>query len=124
MEQKRIEEFEHDGKQFIYIDLSNLSGNQDFAEITEVIKPAISKYPKNSLYTITNIERVKIDTESKNFIGQYLEHNKPYVKYGAIIGLDGIKKIMVSTMLKLSRRSNLLFAFSKEQAVELLLKQA
>ena len=124
MEQKRVEEFEREGKSFIYIDLSNIKENEEFEKLTKLIEPTVSKYSKQSLYTITNIENVRIDTESKKFIARYLEHNKPYVKYGAIIGLDGIKKIMVSTMLKLSRRSNLVFAFSKEQAVELLLKQA
>ncbi|MCL2480588.1 MAG: hypothetical protein FWF38_02640 [Spirochaetaceae bacterium] len=123
MEQVRIEEFVRDGKSFIYIDFSNLKTNEEFIELLKVIEPAFAKYPKHSLYTITNIENVRIDSESKKIIAQYLEHNKPYVKCGAVIGLDGIKKIIVTTALKLSGRDNIFFAFTKEQAVELLLQK-
>ena len=123
MERVRIEEFSLDGKNFMYIDLSDLKKNEDFLELVKVIEPTVSKYPEHSLNTITNIENVRIDSESKNIVAQYLEHNKPYVKYGAVIGLDGIKKILISTALKLSGRKDLLFAFTKEQAIDLLLKQ-
>lgn len=123
MEHARIDEFTRDGKNFMYIDLSDLKKNEDFIELVKIIEPAVEKYPLMSLYTITNIENIRIDTESKQFIARYLEHNKPYVKYGAVIGLDGIKKILVSTVIKLSGRNDLSFAFTKEQAIELLLKK-
>jgi len=123
MEKTRIEEFVRNGKAFIYIDLSNLKTNDEFDKMTKIIEPAVAKYPENSLYTVTNIENIRIDTESKKNIVRYLKHNKPYVKYGAVIGLDGIKKLIVTTTLKLSGRNNIIFAFTKEQAIELLLRQ-
>jgi len=123
MEHSRIEEFSRGGKNFMYIDLSDLKKNEDFIELVKTIEPAVEKHPLLSLYTITNIENIRIDTESKQFIASYLEHNKPYVKYGAVIGLDGIKKILVSTVIKLSGRKDLIFAFTKEQAIDLLLNK-
>ena len=123
VERVRIEEFSRDGINFMYIDLSDLKSNEEFLELTRVIEPAVAKYPEHSLNTITNIENIRIDTESKKFVTRYLDHNKPFVKYGAVIGLDGIKKILVSTVIKLSGRKDLIFAFTKEQAIELLLKQ-
>lgn len=123
MEQKRIEEFERDGKAFMYIDFSNIKTHKEFKEMTDLVKSVVSKYPQQSLYTITNIENVRIDTELKKFVKEYLENNKFSVKYGVVIGIDGIKKVLISTMLKLCGRNNLIFAFSREQAFELLLKQ-
>ena len=119
----RVEEFTRDGRNFIYIDLSNLRTNEDFIKITGTIEPLIANYPGCSVYTITNIENVRFDTDSKKLFTRYMEHNKPYVKYGAVFGLDGIKKIMASTVFAQSGRKNMVFAFSKEQAIELLLKQ-
>ena len=120
---ERVEEFEQQGKSFMYIDLSNLMTNNDFLSLTQKIEPMIAKYPEHSLYTITNIENVRFDSKSRDLVTGYMRNNKPYVKYGAVIGLDGIKKIMVSTIVKLSGRNNMHFAFTKEQAIEWLLQQ-
>ena len=120
---ERIEEFEMQGKSFMYIDLSNLMANNDFIMLTQNIEPMISKYPEHSLYTVTNIENVRFDSKSADLVIKYMKNNKPYVKYGAVIGLDGIKKLMVSTIVKLSGRSNMHFAFTREQAIEWLLQQ-
>ena len=123
MKQERIEEFTLDGKNFIYIDLAGIKVNEEFAEFIAVVEAAIEKYPKGSLYTITNIDGIRFDTESKELAAQYMEFNKPYVKHGAVVGLDGIKKLFIQTITKLSGRDDMLFAFSREQAIELLLQQ-
>ena len=120
---ERIEEFAIQGKNFMYIDLSNLMANNDFVLLTQTIEPMIAKYPEHSLFTITNIENVRFDSKSADLVIKYMKNNKPYVKYGAVIGLDGIKKLMVSTIVKLSGRNNMHFAFTREQAIEWLLQQ-
>ena len=123
MEHKYTEEFTLEGKDFIYIDLSGIKSNNEFNERIKVIVPEISKYPEKSLYTITNVENIRFDTKSKEIVAQYMTTNKPYVKFGAVIGIDGIKKIMINAIFALSGRSNMHFAFTKEQAIEWLLKQ-
>ena len=122
-EHKYIEEFTLEGKNFIYIDLSGLKQNDEFTERVNVIMPEIAKYPEKSLYTITNVESVWfVNTKSKELVSQYMKANEPYVKCGAVIGLDGIKKIMINAIFTLSGRSNMHFAFTKEQAIKWLLK--
>ena len=71
---------------------------------------------------ILNIANISFDTETKKIAEEALTHNRPYVKYGTIIGVDGIKKLMFSTVLKISGRDMSLF-FSKEQAIAWLLGQ-
>ena len=119
---ERIEEFVLEGKSFMYIDLSNLTANDEFLNQIALIEPLIAKYPENSLYTVTNIDNVRFDTKSKDIVAQFMAHNKPYVNYGAIFGLDGIKKVMVTVIMKMSGRTNFHFAFSKEKAIEWLLQ--
>ena len=120
---ERIEEFTRDGKNFMYIDLSEYRTNEDFQRQIEIIEPLIAKYPEASLYTITNISNIRFDSKSKEIAAKYMEHNKPYVKYGVIFGLDGIKKIVFNTVLKMCGRQNMHFGFSKEKAIEWLLQQ-
>jgi len=120
---KRIEEFEHEGRNFIYFDLSRLKTNEEFAQIIEESKPVIIKYAAKSVYTITNIEGVRYDTKTKKIVAEWMEHNKPYVQYGAVIGMDGIKRIMVNAIFALSGRKNMGSATTKEEAITWLLDQ-
>ena len=117
------EEFTLKGKSFICIDLSGIKTKDDLHKRTQAIMPIIAKHPANSLYTITNIENTRFDTDSKKTMADYMEHNKKYVRSGAVFGLDGIKRIMAQSVLNLIKRTEMHFAFSKEQAIEWLLKQ-
>lgn len=121
--EKRVEEFTQDGKDFVYIDFSGLGSDEDFLDVIGIAEPTIAKYPESSVYTITNILNVRFDTNTKQIAANYSGHNKPYVKFGVIIGLDGIKKMMALAVMKLSGRTNFGFSFTKEGAIEWLLKQ-
>ena len=120
---ERVEEFTMDGKSFIYLDFSGVSANNEFQEITEHFKKAISKYPLNSLYTITNVSDVRFDSESKAILAEYMSFNKPYVKRAVVVGVDGIKKIMGNAICKLVGRPTMYYTINKEAAIEWLLSQ-
>jgi hypothetical protein len=118
---ERIEEFTREGKNFMFIDLSGITTREEFIEMSDAVMAAIAKYPENSLYTITNIKGIRFDSESKKRMETYMTHNKPYVKHGAVLGMNGVLKTMGNTMFKLIGRTNLRFMYSREQAVEWLL---
>ena len=119
----RVEEFVQENKIFVYIDFSGLGVDKDFQEVINHAIPAISRHPENSVFTITNIANLRFDSHTKEIAAKYMTANKPYVKFGVIIGLDGIKKMMAKAVMKLSGRSNLDFAFTKEQAIEMILQK-
>jgi hypothetical protein len=121
---ERIEEFTQDGKNFIYFDLSEFKTNDEYKKFIETAKERMPKYAESSLYTITNIKGVSFDTETKRIIAEWMAFNRPYVKRGAVIGFDGIKRIVVSAIFKLSGRTNMAFVSDKEHAIEWLLKNA
>jgi len=120
--ENRIEEFTQDGRNFMYIDASNLKNNDNFIKLADLVQQRIVKYAAKSVYTITNIENILFDTTTKEIAGNCLKHNDPYVKFGAVIGLDGIKKIMANAAVRLGGRKNMQFFFTREQAVEWLLR--
>jgi hypothetical protein len=115
---EHIEEFEADGKNIIYIDFSNAASEEDFITVIEQAKRTISKHTEKSVCTITNMENVRFDSNIKEIFIKYVESNKPYVKYGAAVGMDGIKKKMIEGILKLGGRPNFYFCFTKEEAVK------
>jgi hypothetical protein len=120
---EHVEEFTADGKNIIYIDFSNAVSEKDFNAVIEQVKRVMSKHAEKSVCTITNMENVRFDSNIKEVFVKYVEFNKPYVKYGAAIGMDGIKKKMIEGILKLGGRSNFHFCFTKEEAVKWLRQQ-
>ena len=117
---ERVEEFTKDGKTIVFIDFSGFSSDTDFLEVIRKAEPIISAHPEGSVYTITNIANLKFDSHTREIAAKYMGNNKPYVKYGVIIGLDGIKKMMARAVMKLSGRTNMEFAFTRENAIEII----
>jgi hypothetical protein len=120
----RIEEFAYGGKSFIFFDLSNFKSNDEFTELIEAAKPIVRKYAERSLYTITNIKNLRFDTTTKRIVADWMSNNKPYIAYGAVIGVDSIKQIMLNAVFALSGRRNMHIASTKEEAIEWLLLQS
>jgi hypothetical protein len=117
--EERIEQFEYEGKKFIYYDLSHYKNNTQFREFVEYAKKVIKRYPKdNSVFSITNIEGVMYDSETKTIIAEWMDFNRPYIRQGAVIGLDGIKRIMVNAVLKICGRNNMKFFRGRDEAVK------
>jgi len=119
----RIEEFVVNGNNFIHFDLSEFKVNSEYKEFIEVAKKYMVKYAEQSLFTITNIRNVKFNSETKRIVAEWMVYNKPYVKYGAVVGFDGIKRMVVNTILKMGGRKNMTFSSNREHAIEWLLKQ-
>jgi len=119
----RIEEFTVEGKNFLYFDMSEFKENSEYIEFIELAKKCMAKYAEFSVFTVTNIRDVKFDSETKKIVAEWMEHNKPYVKRGAVIGFDGIKRMLVNAIFKMGGRKNMMFFPNREQAVDWLLKQ-
>ena len=117
---ERIEEFTKDNKDFIHLDFSGFRTCEEFEELTEQAKSVIANYSKSSLFAIVNISDVRLNSCIKSVFLDFIHCNAPYIRYSAIIGIDGIKKMMTETVIKQSTRKNFLFAFTKDQAIELI----
>jgi len=120
---ERIEKFACADKKFIYFNLSNFKTKEEFFQFIQSAKSIIERYEHNSVYTITNIEGVRFDSEVKKIVAGWAEHNKPYVIKGAIIGVDGMKRIFINSILVITGRKNLIFAAAREQAIAQLIKE-
>jgi hypothetical protein len=119
----RIEEFTQDGKNFVFLDLSRFKDVGEFKTVIEPSRAVISKYPPASLYTITDINGISFDSEVKRVVTAWMDSNKAHVKYGAVIGVDGVKKIVLNSIFALAGRRNMHCVSTREEAMVWLLKQ-
>ena len=114
----RVEEFERDGKNFVYIDFSGLTATDDISQAIDRAKAVICSHQIRSVFTITNLDGLRFDNETKDLIIPYTEGNQPYVIAGAIIKLDDFKKSIAETVFAVSGRKELIIMDTKEEAIQ------
>jgi hypothetical protein len=103
-----VQILEYKGKRIIYMDFTNIDRKKS-AEILEQIKPTIKAEPLNSVLTLVNVTGLVFSTEMLKAFKEFTEHNKPYVKAGAVVGIKGIQKIAYDAVMKFSERQLPLF---------------
>ena len=117
----RIEEFTQDNKKFISFNMSGFKTDDDYYDFIEGAKVVMKKYPPDSVYTISNMEGSVLTPNTHDIIADWVAHNKPYVKYGAVYGVDFSMKTIGKTVGIVTQRLNLVYVSSKEEALEYLL---
>jgi len=117
----RLEEFTKNGKNFICYDLSGLKTDDEFKDLIATAKVLIKKYPPDSVYTITNMTGAVMTTNTHDIIADWIGHNKPYVKYAAVYGVDFTMKTIGKSVGIVTQRVNLEYVSSREEAMEFLL---
>jgi hypothetical protein len=56
-------------------------------------------------------------------VKEFTKHNEPYMKITALIGVEGIKKVIYDAVLLFTKRKNLILKNSKEEALDWLAEQ-
>ena len=82
----------------------------------------IREHPPNSLLIITNVTDTAFDTQVAAIMGEYADHNTPYVKAGALVGISEAKKIVLTAIKAIVERDFYL-ADTMEEAQEWLAQQ-
>jgi trimethylamine:corrinoid methyltransferase-like protein len=119
-----VYELNHKGKNILCLDIADMKTQDkpEFHKHIELAKEKIRKMPEKSTLIITNVTNIRFDTEMANSIKKYAEHNTPYVKASAIVGLSGLQKIIYMAVKTITGRDFYL-ANTLEDAMEWLVKQ-
>lgn len=92
------------GKIIYHMDFSNLN---DLDQIRAVIKEGamfIRSKPASSVLTLTSIHGMHFNNEIKEIFKDFISCNKPYVKAGAVVGLNGLQQIVYNGLMKITGR--------------------
>ena len=119
-----VYEFDYKGKTILCMDIAGLQSKDkpEFLEIVKRAKEIIRKQPPKSLLVITKVTETGFDSEVANLIKEYAQHNTPYVKASAVVGIAGWAKIILTAVKALTGRDFHL-ADTMEEAQEWLVKQ-
>lgn len=96
----------HKGKMLLYYDFSGLD-IEEARRLCEYAKGMITRMPKGTVLTLVNVTEVKFDEAFKELSGDLAQFNKPYVLAGAVVGVEGWRKLLFWATTKLTGRTNL-----------------
>lgn len=100
---ERVVFVEHKGKQILLIDFSHCQP----AEILEVMAQAgriVSTQPKGSVLTLTDGTDAHYNSQVTEAMRQYVKDNQPYVRAAAVVGMSGLRKVVMQTLKVLTKR--------------------
>jgi hypothetical protein len=99
----RVAFINHNAKELLFLDFSNCKAGDVFLVI-DGAKKAICTRPENSVLTLTNVTNMRFDDRVTAQMKELTVHNKPYVKAAAVVGVEGVKKIILNAVMLFSKR--------------------
>ncbi len=100
---------ENNGKRILYMDAINCD-LEDLMALIEKAKALIVLEPLDSVLTLTCLNKGTYHGGFRKVAKEFTMHNKPYVKAGAIIGLDPAAIKEFEEVMKYSQREFKFFA--------------
>ena len=116
----RVEVKNYKNKRIILIDFSNLKANE-IMPVLEQAKQVIAKEPENSVLTLSDLTNMGFNPEVVGAIKDYMAHNKPYVKAGAVVGGKGLVDVVLNGLQRKTFRALTNFN-TREEALDWLVE--
>ncbi|MBI2213943.1 MAG: hypothetical protein HYU52_09880 [Acidobacteria bacterium] len=94
----------HKGSKILYIDLARKTPEQLLAAIREA-KAVIGQQEPFSLLTLTDVEGSSYNRVVADELKAYVAHNKPFVRAGAVVGLNDLKRVIFNFLNRVTGRT-------------------
>jgi hypothetical protein len=107
----------HKGKRILLIDFSRAAIAAINATIAQA-KPLIASEPPLSILCLVDTSESKFDIEISKAIQNFSEHNKPHMKMTALVGVEGLQKVVYFAVLTFTKRTNIVLKNSRAEALD------
>ena len=101
---ERVEFIEHNGKKIVILNFTDLVP-EELSVIVEGAKEKIRSHPPKSLCTLTKVDGARFDNEVISILKEFAKGNDPYVEKGAIVGLKGLQRLVLTAVTKFTGRN-------------------
>jgi hypothetical protein len=104
----RVKLIHHKGKEVVLIDMTNLEPSK-MLDVAEECKRTVTSLPKGSALTLTDVSGSAFSKETVDKMQEITAANKDHVYRAAVVGVSGLKQIIVSSVAMFSKRDLKLF---------------
>jgi len=104
---EKIQFIEHKGKKILNLDFSG--GPELALKTIQKAGEVVSSQPKKSLRTLIDVSDVSWNAESVKALKNLAKNDEPYVMASAVVGVTGLKKVLLSAVKRFSGREFMLF---------------
>jgi hypothetical protein len=104
MPSNRVQFIRHNGVEILHINWSDAQASEMLEAMAEARKMIASR-PHASVRTLTTVDGSHMDRQVTNALKDYVEHNKPYVRAGAVVGLNDLKMIAFNFVNRVTGRN-------------------
>jgi hypothetical protein len=119
---ERVYFTEHKGKAILVQDLTGLEDVEVCKQIFDRAQSLILKEPPKSVRLLTNVTSAHYNREGVEYMKKFSMTVTPHMKASAAVGVQGVRKIVVQTLIKLTGR-NIVLRDTAEQALDWLADQ-
>ena len=102
----------HKGKQIVFADYSRYRHKEERSDIiatVDELKAYVATQPEQSVLVLSDVTNIYLEKELSDIFTEMAEHNKPYIKRSAVIGVTGFKKSIHNIMMALTGREVKIF---------------
>ncbi len=107
---EKVKWIKHLNKDILFVDLSNVQETEMAIEAAEEAEKIIAGQPPNSVLTLFDYTGMRYDMHGVEAQKNYSVAVKPYVRASAVVGIDGLKNVIVRSVIRLTGRNIKLFA--------------
>jgi len=101
---ERVKFIIHKWRQILLLDISHCSLDEVIKTIDEAMG-VVRSQPESSLLILTNVTGTGYDLRVIEKLKESADGNKPYVRASAVVGLDGLQKVVYNTVTLFSKRT-------------------
>ena len=112
---------EYKGHKIILIDLKGVQP-EGIKSRVEAAKKIVLASPPASVLLLTDFRNMRYDQERTDYAKQVSKDIKPCVKKSALLGIEGLKKIILQSMMIFSGRTNMKPFAEVQDALEWLIR--
>ncbi len=105
---ERVRFITHKDRKILYIDFSCCSPEEMMTYMREAQR-IISSQSEGSVLTLTDVTDARYNRQVSAALKEYTNANKPFVKAAAVIGVTGLKEVILNAIILFTRRKFSLF---------------
>ena len=102
----------HQGKNILFLDFSGTP--QELIKTLEGAARLIEMQPHHTLLILTDVREGVYSSETSRAIKEFTLHNTPYVNASAVVGVTGLKRVLLSAIVKVTGRHFELFEHQED----------